>query len=43
MVKEGKTYICEGCGAEVRVIKKPSQHSKCPSLTCCGKEMKEKE
>jgi len=43
MVKEGKTYICEACGAEVKVVKKPSQHPKCPSLTCCGKEMKELE
>jgi rubrerythrin len=43
MVKESNTYICEVCGAEVKVIKKPSQHPKCPTLTCCGKEMKEKD
>jgi rubrerythrin len=39
---EGKTYICEMCGAEVKVIKKSVPDPKCPTFTCCGKEMKEK-
>jgi rubrerythrin len=43
MAEEGKTYVCEMCGAEVKVIKKPVPDPKCPTLTCCGKEMKEKE
>jgi len=43
MVEEGKTYVCEMCGAEVKVIKKPVPDPKCPTLTCCGKEMKEKD
>ncbi|MBU2445583.1 MAG: hypothetical protein KJ666_08430 [Bacteroidetes bacterium] len=42
MTEEGKTYLCEMCGAEVRVIKKTVPDPKCPTLTCCGKEMKEK-
>lgn len=42
MVEEGKTYVCEMCGAEVKVIKKPAPDPNCPTLTCCGKEMKEK-
>lgn len=42
MADEGKTYLCEMCGAEVKVIKKPVPDPKCPTLTCCGKEMKEK-
>jgi len=40
MVAEGKTYVCEGCGSEVMVIKKTVPDPKCPTLTCCGKEMK---
>ncbi len=42
MAEEGKTYVCEMCGAEVKVIKKPVPDPKCLTLTCCGKEMKEK-
>jgi len=42
MAEEGKTYVCEMCGAEVKVIKKPAPDPNCPTLTCCGKEMKEK-
>jgi len=42
MAEEGKTYVREMCGAEVRVIKKTVQDPKCPTLTCCEKEMKEK-
>ena len=42
MAEEGKTYVCEMCEAEVKVIKKPVPDPKCPTLTCCGKEMKEK-
>lgn len=43
MAKEGEMYICEVCGAEVGVVKKTVPDPKCPTLTCCGKEMKEKE
>jgi len=43
MVIEGKTYVCEMCGAEVKVIKKPVADPKCPTLICSGKEMKEKD
>lgn len=39
MAEEGETYVC---GAEVKVIKKPVPDPKCPTLTCCGKEMEEK-
>lgn len=42
MAEEGKTYVCEMCGAEVKVIKKTVQDPKCPTLTCYGKEMEEK-
>ena len=42
MPEEGKTYVCEMCGSEVKVIKKTTTDPKCPTLTCCGKEMKEK-
>ncbi|MFQ6031513.1 MAG: hypothetical protein ACE5K2_01215 [Candidatus Zixiibacteriota bacterium] len=42
MAEEGKMYVCEMCGAEVKVIKKTVPDPKCPTLTCCGKEMKEK-
>ena len=37
MAEEGKTYVCEMCGAELKVIKKPVPDPK------CGKEMKEKD
>lgn len=43
MAEEGKTYLCKVCGAEVSVIKKPAPDPKCPTLICCGKDMKEKE
>lgn len=43
MAEEGKTYICESCKAEVKVIKKTAPDPKCPTLTCCEKEMKEKD
>lgn len=43
MADEGKVYLCGTCGAEVKIIKKPVQGPKCPTLLCCGKEMKEKE
>jgi len=39
MVEEGKTYICSMCKSEVKVIKKTAADPKCPTLTCCGKEM----
>jgi DNA-directed RNA polymerase subunit RPC12/RpoP len=42
MAEEGKTYVCEKCGAEVEVTKKTVPDPNCPTLTCCGKEMKEK-
>ncbi len=43
MATEGKTYIREMCGSEVKVIEKTVPDSKCPTLICCGKEMKEKD
>lgn len=39
MDTEGNVYLCEMCGAEVSVIKKPVQDPKCPTLLCCGKPM----
>jgi SAM-dependent methyltransferase len=43
VVREGKVYLCEMCGAEVKILKKPVPDPKCPTLLCCGKEMKEEE
>lgn len=43
MAEEGKIYFCEMCKAEVQVIKKTVPDPKCPTLTCCGKDMKEKD
>jgi predicted nucleic acid-binding Zn ribbon protein len=43
MPSEGKVYLCDKCGAEVNVLKKPAEDPKCPTLLCCGKDMKEKE
>ncbi len=43
MVDEGNAYFCEICGAEVKIIKKPVQDPKCPTLLCCGKPMKAKD
>ncbi len=42
MTGEG-AYPCEKCGAEVKVIKKPVQDPKCPTLLCCGKLMPAKD
>jgi SAM-dependent methyltransferase len=42
MTGEG-AYLCEKCGAEVMVIKKPAQDPKCPTLLCCGKPMTAKD
>ncbi len=42
MTGEG-AYLCEKCGAEVKVIKKPIQDPKCPTLLCCGKPMTAKD
>lgn len=42
MSEEGKVYVCEVCGAEVEVIKKTVPDPKCPTMSCCEKEMKEK-
>jgi len=33
MAEEGKTYVCEICGSEVKVIKKTVADPKCPTLT----------
>lgn len=43
MAIEGKTYVCEGCKSEVKVIKKTTEDPNCPILTCCGKEMTQKD
>ncbi len=43
MAEEGKIYFCEMCKAEVQVIKKTVPDPKCPTLTCCGRDMKEKD
>jgi SAM-dependent methyltransferase len=40
---EGRAYLCEMCGAEVEIIKKPVRDPKCPTLICCGKPMTAKE
>jgi SAM-dependent methyltransferase len=42
MTGEG-VYLCEKCGAEVKIIKKPVQDLKCPTLLCCGKPMMAKD
>ena len=42
MAGEG-AYLCEKCGAEVKIIKKPVQDPKCPTLLCCGKPMTAKD
>jgi desulfoferrodoxin-like iron-binding protein len=38
MAKEGKTYVCEICGQEVRVVK-----SGVGTLVCCDQPMTQKE
>lgn len=35
MAKEGETYVCEICGAEVKVSKGGGG-----TLKCCGKDMR---
>jgi SAM-dependent methyltransferase len=35
--------LCEKCGAEVKIITKPVQDPKCPTLLCCGKPMTAKD
>ena len=42
MTEEGKSYICEICGAEVKVVRKTVSDPNCPTLTCCGKPMQQK-
>jgi len=36
---EGSSYSCGVCGAEVKIVRKPVQDPKCPTLLCCGKPM----
>jgi len=43
MTEEGKNYICKICGAEVMVVRKTVPDPKCPALSCCGKQMQQKE
>jgi SAM-dependent methyltransferase len=42
MTGEG-VYLFEKCGAEVKIMKKTVQDPHCPTLLCCGRDMKEKE
>jgi len=43
MGSENRDFFCGLCGAEVRIIKKPVDDPKCPTLLCCGKPMTAKE
>ena len=42
MIGEG-VYLREECEAEVKIIKRPIQDPKCPTLFCCGKPMTAKD
>ncbi len=39
----GQDYFCRVCGAEVKIVKKPVEDPKCPTLLCCGKPMTARE
>ena len=39
MGAQGSTYVCGICGAEVKIVRKPVQDPKCPTLLCCGRPM----
>jgi SAM-dependent methyltransferase len=43
MGAEGSAYVCGICGAEVKIVRKPVEDPKCPTLLCCGKPMTAKD
>lgn len=42
MTEDDKSYICDICNAEVKIVRKTVSDPNCPTLTCCGKQMQQK-